>query len=65
MADVTELSDLLKQVNGRIETVLADPAYDGQPTYRQLIDRRQGLPLPQVVIPPRRSAGPLLRTTTI
>lgn len=57
VAAVTALPGLLNQVDGRIETFLADPAYDGKPTYRQLIDRRQGLPLPRVVISPRRSAG--------
>ncbi len=56
VADVTALPGLLDQVDGRIDIFLADPAYDGKPTYRQLINRRQGLPLPRVVIPPRRPA---------
>ncbi len=57
VADVTVLPDLLKQVEGRIETFLADPAYDGDPTYSLLINRPQALPLPQAVIPPRRPPG--------
>ncbi len=57
VADVRVLPDLLEQVDGRIETFLADPAYDGDPTYSLMINRPQALPLPQVVIPPRRSEG--------
>ena len=53
VGDVTVLPDLLEQVDGRIETYLADGAYDGEPTYQRLIQRRQSLPLPRVVIPPR------------
>ena len=53
MADVTALPDLLNQVEGRIETFLADAAYDGDPTYSLPIEWRQDLPLPRVVIPPR------------
>ena len=52
-ADVTALDDLLGQIEGRIGTFLADGAYDGEPTYQRLTRRRQGLPLPRVVIPPR------------
>lgn len=57
VADVTILPYLLGQVEGRIETFLADPAYDGDPTYSLLVNRPQALPLPQVVIPPRRPPG--------
>ncbi len=53
VGDVTVLPDLLEQVDGRIETYLADGAYDGEPTYQRLIQRRQGHPLPRVVTPPR------------
>lgn len=51
--DVTVLSDLLDQMDGRIDKFLADGAYDGDPTYQFLIQRPQSLPLPEVIVPPR------------
>lgn len=53
VADPAALPSLLDQVDGRIGTFLADGAYDGEPTYDLLIQRPQGLPLPEVVVPPR------------
>ena len=53
VGDVTVLPDLLDQVDGRINTFLADGAYDGDPTYQLFIQRPQSLPLPEVIVPPR------------
>lgn len=53
VGDVTVLPDLLDQVEGRIKRFLGDGAYDGDPTYRLLNRRRQALPLPEVIVPPR------------
>jgi hypothetical protein len=53
VGDVTVLPDLLDQVDGRIDRFLGDGAYDGDPTYRMLKQRRQALPLPEVIVPPR------------
>jgi len=56
VGDVTILPDLLHQVDGRIHRFLGDGAYDGDPTYRLLTQRRQALPLPEVIVP-LRGAG--------
>ena len=64
-ADVTALPDLLEQIEGRIGTFLADGAYDGAPTYRRLTQRRQSLPLPRVVIPPRGASDERTRKLTL
>jgi len=53
VGDVTVLPDLLDQVDSRINSFLGDGAYDGDPTYRLLKQRRQALPLPEVIVPPR------------
>ncbi|MCP4306674.1 MAG: IS5 family transposase [bacterium] len=53
VADPATLPDLLDQVDGRIGIFLADGAFDGEATYNLLIQRTQGLPLPEVVVPPR------------
>ena len=53
VGDVTALTDLQDQVEGRIVHFLGDGAYDGDPTYRLLKQRRQALPLPEVIVPPR------------
>ena len=44
VGDVTVLPDLLDQVEGRIHRFLGDGAYDGDPTYRLLTQRRQSSP---------------------
>jgi hypothetical protein len=54
-ADAVVLPDVMDQVDGRIDRFLADGAFDGQPTYDLLIGRRQELPIPEVIVPPRRS----------
>ena len=53
VGDVTVLPDLLDQVDGQIRRFLGDGAYDGDPTYRLLTGRRQTLPIPEVIVPPR------------
>lgn len=53
VGDVTVLPDLLDQIDGRIRRFFGDGAYDGDPTYRLFIQRRQNLPLPEVIVPPR------------
>jgi hypothetical protein len=54
-ADAAVLPEVMDQVDGRIDRFLADGAFDGQPTYDLLISRRQGLPIPEVIVPPRRA----------
>ena len=54
-ADAAVLPEVMDQVDGRIDRFLADGAFDGQPTYDLLIGRRQELPIPEVIVPPRRA----------
>jgi hypothetical protein len=54
-ADAAVLPEVMDQVDGRIDRFLADGAFDGQPTYDLLISRRQELPVPEVIVPPRRA----------
>jgi transposase len=51
--DASLVGPLLDQIDGPISTVLADGAYDGEPTYRTILDRH---PDATVVIPPRSNA---------
>jgi hypothetical protein len=60
-ADAAVLPEVMDQVDGRIDRFLADGAFDGQPTYDQLISRRQGLPIPEVIVPPRCADHPRSR----
>src|SRR5690349_21353213 len=46
---------LLDQIDGPVSAMLADGAYDGEPTYRTILDRH---PAAEVIIPPRSSAVP-------
>ena len=55
--DAAQAPDLLRQVEGRIASVTADGAYDGEPVY-QAATARQHDPPPDVIIPPRTSAVP-------
>ena len=52
-ADTTQAPDLLRQVEGRLASVTADGAYDGEPVDRASA-ARQRHPPPDVVVPPRR-----------
>jgi transposase len=48
--DASLVGPLLDQIDGPVSVVLADGAYDGEPTYRTILDRH---PDATVVIPPR------------
>ena len=52
-----QVPDLLRTVEGTIDSLTADGAYDGGPTY-EAARTRQPDPTPDVVIPPRASAVP-------
>ena len=51
--DASRVGPLLDQIDGPVSAVLADGAYDGEPTYRTILDRH---PDAEVVIPPRSNA---------
>ena len=54
--DCLALPSLLGQFKGRIDRFFGDGAYDGAPTYALLAKRRQGLPTPLGIVPPRSPA---------
>jgi transposase len=51
--DASLVGPLLDQIDGPVSAVLADGAYDGDPTYRTVLERH---PDAEVVIPPRSTA---------
>jgi transposase len=51
--DASLVGPLLDQIDGPVSAVLADGAYDGEPTYQTILDRH---PDAEVVIPPRSNA---------
>ena len=51
--DASLIGPLLDQIDGPISAVLADGAYDGDPTYQTILDRH---PDAEVAIPPRSNA---------
>jgi transposase len=53
--DASLVDPLLDQIDDPVSAVLADGAYDGEPTYRTILDRH---PDATVVIPPRSTAVP-------
>ena len=53
--DAGQVGPLLDQTTGPLDTVMADGAYDGEPTYQQVAERD---PAATVVIPPRSTAVP-------
>jgi hypothetical protein len=55
--DAGQVPALLGQIEGKIASVTADGAYDGEPAY-QAVARHQSDPVPDIVIPPRASAVP-------
>ena len=55
--DAAQVPTLLGQADGTIASVIADGAYDGEPTYAAAAARQRDPP-PNVVIPPRASAVP-------
>src|SRR4051812_3290763 len=56
--DASMVGPLLDQIDSPVSAVLADGAYDGDPTYQTILDRH---PDAEVVIPPRSNA--VLRDT--
>ena len=54
-ADITQVSSLLATVEGRIASVIADGAYDGDAVYQEAAARQHDPPV-DVVIPPRSSS---------
>ena len=54
--DSQAVPDLLARIDGRLDRVYGDGAYDGAPTYQVLIDRCQALPIPQGMFRPRSPA---------
>ena len=53
--DITQVPALLATVEGRITSVIADGAYDGEAVYREAAGRQHDPPV-DVVIPPRSSS---------
>lgn len=53
--DASQVGPLLTQTTGPIDTVMADGAYDGEPTYQKVAERDHDA---TVVIPPRVTAVP-------
>jgi hypothetical protein len=53
--DITQVSALLATVEGRIASVIADGAYDGEAVYRAATARQHDPPV-EIVIPPRSSS---------
>ena len=53
--DPSQVGPLLDQIDGPIAQVMADGAYDGDPTYQTIAAHGDGI---EVVIPPRSTAVP-------
>ena len=53
--DITQVSPLLATVEGRIASVIADGACDGEAVYREAAARQHDPPA-EVIIPPRSSS---------
>jgi len=53
--DITQVPALLATVEGRVASVIADGAYDGEAVYREAAARQHDPPV-EVVIPPRSSS---------
>jgi transposase len=51
--DASQVGPLLDQTTGQIDTIMADGAYDGEPTYQTVAEHD---PTATVVIPPRSTA---------
>jgi hypothetical protein len=58
--DITQVPALLATVEGRIASVIADGAYDGQAVYQEAAARQHDPPV-EVAIPPR-SSSPVITT---
>jgi hypothetical protein len=53
--DITQVPALLATVEGRVASVIADGAYDGEAVYQEAAARKHDPPV-EVVIPPRSSS---------
>jgi transposase len=53
VGDVTEVSDLLDQIDGEVASLTADGAYDGESVYDAVVERH---PEAAVIIPPRATS---------
>src|SRR5271166_3619298 len=53
VGDVSTVSDLLEQIGGKVSSLTADGAYDGEIVYRAVAERHPGA---AVIIPPRATA---------
>ena len=60
VGDVSELPDLLDQIDADVASLTADGAYDGEAVYEAVADRH---PDAEVIIPPRATAVPNEITT--
>jgi len=61
VGDVSELPELLDQIDAEVASMTADGAYDGEAVYDAVLER---YPEAAVVIPPRATAIPSETTTT-
>lgn len=57
-SDVSMVGELVAASGGNIRSVIADGAYDGEPTYDTIRKARPERSLPKIVIPPRSSSVP-------
>jgi hypothetical protein len=53
VGDVSTLPDLLEQIGGKVSSLTADGAYDGEIVYRAVAERHPGA---AVIVPPRATA---------
>jgi transposase len=61
VGDVSEIPNLLDQIDADVASMTADGAYDGEPIYDAVTERH---PEATVIIPPRATAVPSETTTT-
>jgi transposase len=61
VGDVSEVPELLDQIDGDVASLTADGAYDGEAVYDAVAERH---PEATVIIPPRATAIPSETTTT-
>ena len=61
VGDVSEMPDLLDQIDAEVASLTADGAYDGEAVYDAVVDRH---PKVAIIIPPRATAVPSETTAT-
>jgi hypothetical protein len=62
--DTSQMGPLLDQIYGLLGAVIADSAYDGEPTYWAMAERQSDPPV-AVIIPPRSTAVPSTAAGTV